>query len=202
MRNRVPVALALLLAATGCATAPPDVPLDVAHAPSMQKSARAVHHWDVLAADVAAHVADRLREWPQGRHLVHVAAPPHASGFDKGFRELLVTQLVERGIAVGTEPAGVRLQVITQLVQHHADAPPTGGLPLAEGVWVQRGAAGAGPAVEQGHPMRTEILVVTSLESEGRMLVRTSDVYSIAQADAPLYQARMPAPAKTWRVVP
>lgn len=210
MRNRVLAACALALLAAGCAPLPAaqqDVPLDVAHAPSTQKTARAVHHWDVLAADVAAHVAVRLREWPEGQHPIHVAVAPHESGFNRGFRELLVTRLVELGIAVSTEPTAVNLQVKTQLVQHHAGAAPTGGgLRLAEGVQVRRDAAGVEPAAtwEQVHPMRTEVLVVTSLEHEGRALVRTSDMYSIAQADAPLYLPRPPAPVtvRTWQVVP
>lgn len=202
MRNRVSIA-ALALAAAGCTatTAPPDVPLDAPHAPSLQKSTRAVHHWDVLAGDVAAHVAGRLRDWPQGRHPLYVAAAPQGSGFDAGFRELLVTQLVERGVAVDTQPTAVRLQVLTQLVQHHAWAPLEGGQALADGVRVRRGVDGLAPS-DPGGPMRTEILVVTSLESEGHVLVRTSDVYSVAQADAPLYQARTPAPGKVWQVVP
>ncbi len=61
-------------------------------------------------------------------------------------------------------------------------------------------------------PARTEVLVTTSLESEGRYLARTGDVYSIDQADAVLYLPALPAPppamgpppapVKTWQVVP
>jgi len=56
--------------------------------------------------------------------------------------------------------------------------------------------------------MRTEILVTTSLERDHRFLVRTSAVYTIAQDDAALYQARIPlplpapTPVKTWAVTP
>ena len=102
---------------------------------------------------------------------------------------------------VTTEPAALRLRASTQLVQHHAGAASAAPLQrLAEGVYVQRNATYADASV----PMRTEVLVVTSLESEGRVLVRTSDVYTIAQPDAPLYQrpAAAPGPLTTWRVVP
>ena len=55
-------------------------------------------------------------------------------------------------------------------------------------------------------PARTEILVTTSIESDERVLARTSDVYSIDQGDVALYLPRVPAvaatPVKTWRVVP
>ena len=147
------------------------------------------------------HVADRLRAWPAGQHPIHVEMAPQASDFQRGFRELLVTHLVERGIAVTTEPAALRLRASTQLVQHHAGAASAAPLQrLAEGVYVQRNATYADASV----PMRTEVLVVTSLESEGRVLVRTSDVYTIAQPDAPLYQRPAAAPGHltTWRVVP
>ena len=52
------------------------------------------------------------------------------------------------------------------------------------------------------------VLVVVSLESGGRYLAGTSDVYSVAHDDALLYLAPepllpgpQPAPMKTWRVV-
>ncbi|WP_230681730.1 hypothetical protein [Paracidovorax cattleyae] len=73
-------------------------------------------------------------------------------------------------------------------------------------------AAGTTPQGLARGPARTEILVTTSLESEGRYLARTSDVYFIDQADAALYlpppaplaspSLAGPAPAvKTWQVV-
>lgn len=204
MRNRVLAFCVLAGLAAGCAplpTAPHGATPEGAHAPTEQQAVNAVRQWDVLAADVAAHVADRLRAWPAGQHPIHVEMAPQASDFQRGFRELLVTHLVERGIAVTTEPAALRLRASTQLVQHHAGAASAAPLQrLAEGVYVRRNATYADASV----PMRTEVLVVTSLESEGRVLVRTSDVYTIAQPDAPLYQrpAAAPGPLTTWRVVP
>ena len=204
MRNRVLAFCVLAGLAAGCAplpTAPHGATPEGAHAPTEQQAVNAVRQWDVLAADVAAHVADRLRAWPAGQHPIHVEMAPQASDFQRGFRELLVTHLVERGIAVTTEPVALQLRASSQLVQHHAGAASAAPLQrLAEGVYVRRNATHADASV----PMRTEVLVVTSLESEGRVLVRTSDVYTIAQPDAPLYQrpAAAPGPLTTWRVVP
>lgn len=219
-RPRPALAAALLCAAAlaGCA-APPDLPQPRAHAPSEQKTARAVHHWDVLAADVAARTAARLREWPAGSHPIHVVPAAGAGedgGFGTGFRTLLVTHLVERGLTLSTQPSGVRLAVGVQVVQHVAP-PGDGARPvlLGEGVSVARNAsmengdyawAPAASATSPAEamrpvpgrqalargPARTEILVTTSLESEDRYLARTSDVYFIDQADAALY---LPAPA-------
>lgn len=203
------IAAAALLAVTGCVAPPQDVPASAVHALSTQKTARAAHHWDVLASDVAAQVADRLREWPAGEHPIHVALSPDDSGFGRGFKQLVTTRLVERGLAVTTDAGALRLQVATQLVQHHAGAAPTSSGPwLADGVRADLGPAVLAPDIAAG-ALRTEVLVTTSLEREQRILVRTSDVVSIAQDDAALYQARViqpaaaPAPVmRTWRVVP
>jgi len=215
------VAAALL---GGCAQvrtddAAADVPQVVPHAPLLQQSTRALQHWNVLAGDVAAHVAARLRDWPAGEYPMQIVAEPGASGFERGLRELLATQLVERGVAVSTEPQELRLRVLTQLVQHHAGAPLQGvaAQQLEHGVRVWRGVAQSWEAAGEGLPMRTEVLVITSLERAGQVLVRTSDMYSVPQADAPLYQNRTPATAaaagtapgaaqqgalRQWKVVP
>ncbi|GEM_PF-441784 len=259
--------LALLLCAAGLAgcAAPPDLPQPQTHAPSTQKTARAVHHWDVLAADVAARTAAKLREWPAGAHPIYVTPveePGGVPGFGAGFRSLLITHLVERGLTIATQPSDVRLAVGVQLVQHVAP-PGDGARPvlLGEGVRVARDASmengdyllawappASSPAAVAGAatgvvpmtvssgtvtgvvvgapdaarpvavqrlapgPARTEVLVTTSLEGEGRYLARTSDVYSIDQADAVLYLPALPAPppavgpppapVKTWQVVP
>lgn len=200
-------ALAALLA--GCGAAPPDVPQGALHPVSTQKTARAVQHWNVMADDVAAHVAERLRDWPADKHAIYVVVPPGESGFDAGFRQLLTTRLLQRGLTLATEPTPLRLQVQTQLVQHHANAPlVASGSRLGGGVSVQRGAQGYAPASAATGPMRSEILVTTSLENEGRFIVRTGDVYSVPQDDAGLYEPLIalptaaPTPVKTWQVTP
>ncbi len=216
-RLLAPLAAGLLLSSllAGCASRL-DVPAPAAYAPSSQPTTRAAHHWDVMAADIAAHLAERLRDWPPGEHPIYIVPSPDPSGFGRGLRQLLATHLVERGLAVSTDPTPLELRVITQLVQHHAGAPLTSrGAWLADGIQVERGSSGYGPAAQApaapaGGALRTEILVTTSLEREQRLLVRTSDVYSIAQDDVLLYQTPVPEPAtaapasslRTWKVVP
>ncbi|SFE92449.1 hypothetical protein [Paracidovorax wautersii] len=215
-RLLAPLAAALLLSSVlaGCASRL-DVPAPAAYAPSSQLTSRAAHHWDVMAADIAAHLAERLRDWPPGEHPIYIVPSPDPSGFGRGLRQLLATHLVERGLAVSTDPTPLELRVITQLVQHHAGAPLTSrGAWLADGIQVERGSSGYGPIAHApaapAGPLRTEILVTTSLEREQRLLVRTSDVYSIAQDDLQLYQTPLPEPAaaapaatlRSWKVVP
>ncbi len=224
-----PALLALLLLAAGCSTL--DVPRADNYAASGQKKVRAVHHWDVLADDVAARVANKISEWPAGEHPIYLGVPP-AGSFNDGFRKLLIARLLERSVVLSTEPAAVQLHIETQLVQHEAaahnrvDAPYTrlaAGVAVARDIAVHAQSAASGIAgglvlglaldaaqlhtdgAAAGGPTRTEVLVTTSLESGGRYLASTADVYYIDGADAALYRSA-PAPAPlpaltTWQVV-
>ncbi len=108
------VAVALL---AGCGTL--DKPRADNYPATGQKKARAVHHWDVLAGDVAARVAEKIAAWPAGEHPIHVTVAD-GSSFNQGFLKLLRVQLLDRGIPLSTGPAAVELEVQTQVVQHEA----------------------------------------------------------------------------------
>lgn len=145
------LALPLLTAAlwaSGCST------LDVPHAEnypaSGQKKARAVHHWDVLADDVAMRIADKISAWPAGEHPIYVV-PAADTSFNQGFRKLLLTRLLDRGVFLSTEPTAVALAFDAQLVHHSAPVPHQALMPwtrLAPGIAVARDAAvpSSGPA--------------------------------------------------------
>lgn len=213
-------AAAAVLLLAGCSSL--DVPRADNYPATDQKKARAVHHWDVLADDVANRIAGKISAWPAGEYPIYVA--PSAAGdtsFNNGFRKLLITRLLDRGVTLSTQPAAVTLTFETQLVQHEARLVSMGPMPwtrLALGVGVARDwylyhqsagsmlggvvALGAitdltqyaisGPAA--GGPTRTEVLITTSLESTDRYLARTADVYYIEQEDSGLYKAKAPEP--------
>lgn len=164
--------LATVLLAGGCSSTL-DIPRADNDPATGQKKARAVHHWDVLADDVAARIADKISEWPAGQHPIYVSHSGESS-FNQGFRKLLITRLLDRGVALSTEPTAVELAFETQLVQYPAPVSNT-----------------------------LTLLVTTSLESGSRYLARTADVYYIAQDDALLYQVKEPPPppARVWKVV-
>lgn len=224
-----PALWALLLLAAGCSSL--DVPHADNFAASGQKTVRAVHHWDVLAGDVAQRIADKISEWPVGEHPIYIA-PPLESSFNQGFHKLLIAHLLEHGVVLSSEPSAVQLHFETQLVQHGAPMDSRIGLPharLAGGVVVARDIAvhpesdssGIGTGLvlgtamdaanlhpnetAAGGPTRTEVLVTTSLESGGRYLASTADMYYIEPAEAALYRSASPtAPpllVKTWQVV-
>ena len=218
MLRRITLMAAALLRA-GCSSL--DVPRADNYPATDQKKARAVHHWDVLADDVAGRIAGKISSWPAGEYPIYVAPSPGDTSFHNGFRKLLITRLLDRGVALSTQPTAVTLTFETQLVQHEARVGSVGPMPwtrLALGVGVARDwhlyhqsagsmlggivALGAitdltqyaisGPAA--GGPTRTEVLVTTSLESTDRYLARTADVYYIERDDAGLYQAKAPEP--------
>lgn len=204
----------------GCSSL--DVPRADNYPATNQKKARAVHHWDVLADDVAHRVAAKISAWPPGEYPIHVAPAQGDTSFNNGFRSLLITRLLDRGITLSTQPSDVTLHFATQVVQHpshvntHAPMPWTR---LALGVGVARdwylypqsarsvlgGMAALGVVADltqyaidgpaAGGPTRTEVLVTTSLESGDRYLARTADVYYVEPEDSLLYHAQPQPPA-------
>ncbi|MDD2547257.1 MAG: hypothetical protein PHI55_13400 [Burkholderiaceae bacterium] len=210
--------LAAALLCAGCSTL--DVPRADNYAATSQKKSRALHHWDVLADDVAGRIAEKLRDWPPGEHPIYLA-PASDSTFNQGFRKLLATRLLDRGITLSTQPAEIELSLDTQLVQHGSSITNGPQMPLtrlAAGVAVGRDwalyAQGAASAVASGlvlgsmldisrlatqgsaagGPTRTEVLVTTALASSSRYLARTADIYYIEADDALLYQVKEPPP--------
>ena len=221
--------LAVAAMAGGCSTL--DIPRADNYPATGQKKARAVHHWDVLASDVAQRIVEKIGDWPVGEYPIYIP-PPGNSGFNLGFRKLLITRLVDRGITVSTQPTAVELVFDAQIVQHNAPVSNSLQMPftrLATGIAVARdwhlyaqsgtsvltGALAAGALLDvgllatrgaaAGGPTRTEVLITTSLESGQRYLARTADVYYIEADDTPLYTVPPPPPAptpiKSWRVI-
>ncbi|MDD0841086.1 hypothetical protein PSQ40_21085 [Curvibacter sp. HBC61] len=195
----------------GCSTL--DVPRADNYPVSSQKKARSVHHWDVLADDVAKRVADKIRSYPMALPPVYLVQAPSGS-FNQSFRELLLTRLVNHGAIVSRQPGPLVLRFETQLIEHGSEVGNSNPLPLvtlSAGVSVTRDLynyahsttsyvgsalglaaladlgrlAADGPAA--GGPTRSEVLITTSLEREDTFLARTADVYYIERDDTRLY---------------
>jgi hypothetical protein len=212
-------AAALALVA-GCTSL--DVPQTVSHAQATQRKAQAVQHWDVLADDVARRIHEKIVHWPAGEHPIHVTVVGD-SGFGQGFKALLLTRLIDRGVTLALEPSNVLLKVDVQTVQHPSSGyVALAGTYVAQGVTVVRDRPMYNPGAADGDAdhagvlvaaqtqqkwgtQRTEVLVTSSLESQGRYLARTADTYYIEPQDAVLYTPKEPpppaTPVKTWQVV-
>lgn len=222
----------LLALLAGCSSL--DIPRADNYPATDQKKVRAVHHWDVLADDVAGRIDGKIKAWPAGEYPIYVASPAIDTSFNNSFRKLLITRLLDRGVILSTEPTAVTLVFEAQVVQHPASASyglPMPGMPLALGVgvardayslrqnsgavWADAAASGAPADINQyatdgtasGGLTRTEVLITTSLESAGRYLASTADVYYVAQDDSVLYKMKtlppavLPTPVKNWQVV-
>jgi len=141
-RTRAPLLAPLLTMAllAGCSNL--DVPRADNYPATDQKKARAVHHWDVLATDVAARVAEKTSAWLQGEQAIYLA-PAEGSSFSLGFYKLLRVRLLEKGVALSTVPTGIELELQTQVVQHQSFVPgrlpiPTPWTLLGSGIGVWR----------------------------------------------------------------
>lgn len=94
-----------LVGVSGCATRYADVPAPTRFENAQQQKLQAASHWQIIANHAAAKIAADLGERNQGR-AVFVPQPEGEQPFVGGFRELLITSLVQQGIPVHTKPAG------------------------------------------------------------------------------------------------
>ncbi len=190
------------------------IPQPASYAYSEQQKMQAAHHWDVLASDVANQINNRLIITDFVDKAVYVKttcgndASPCEQGqttqFNEGFRDLLITRLVNFGVPTSLEkkvsdievnykvqvvyhasnrytlPPGT-LSVITAAISVFRHAPSTiQMLALAAGIDI---ANSAGPV--NGH---YEVIITTSMVADEQYLFRTSDIYYINDPDFWHYQ--------------
>ncbi len=190
------VAGALLLA--GCSS---QIPYATTYKMTGQHKMQAAEHWNILAADVADRVRAALDDRVELRLLaVDVSTDQEQGPFHKVFKELLVSQLVQRGVQVPERQENqLELVYSVQVLRHNGrfQRPPPGLLTLlGAGVAVSRdittefiyGAAGAGLLLDvaAGHLTShsdQEVVITTRLVWKNRYVVHASDIYYINDAD-------------------
>ena len=155
---------------TGCGT--PPVPLTKNFAESSQYKVRAAGHWDAMSRDVAERTRDNLaRSGFNAGTPVYVTLAPNASAFDTGFRDLLITRLIDSGVKVQSTPS-------QQLeVTYNAQVVKTPGHANVGAYTEEPDASGS----------NTEVILTTSVTNQGMFVSRESDVYYLANADVPLF---------------
>ena len=199
------ILLLVLLLALGCASR---VPVATNHPLTTQKKAKAAHHWDVLADDIARQTqaaVSRPGSPISGKPVCILAAGN--SPFDQAFRNFLITRLVNRGVPVtANAKEGQAISYETQLLQHDSSRythVPGTLTALAAGIWVVRdviGAASAAPAtigmaglgdyalgLYAGGATHTELIVTTSILDQEKYLMRKTDIYYLEDEDVDLF---------------
>lgn len=183
------------------------VPVPTAHPLTTQPKMQAVHHWEVLAEDLARQIQAVLDQSVLERQFpVHVA-PSGTTPFAKSFHALLITKLVERNIAVASKVTdalvlsfdieavrhtqrflrtgmGVYRALSPDVIVHRSSLNPHDGV---ASLINQSLLEAAEVNVESGaytHDLpRMEILITTSLVFGERFLMRDSSIYYINDTD-------------------
>lgn len=207
--------LTLFLVA-GCASR---IPEPIAYPYSQQQKMEASHHWQVLAEDLANRINNELIITDNITKKVFVketcgnestpCAPSQTSSFNEAFRDLLITNMVGFGIPTKhvKEDDSIEVHYKVQLVRHNSQRFRTiqPGLltALSSAIIVFRNAPSelitlaAGAALDVANANATfnghyEIIVTTSMLSDGQYLFRASDIYYINDRDFWHYQDYAP----------
>ena len=200
-----------ILGGNGCTRIPQPVTYDYTEQQKMQ----AAHHWDVLANDVANQIRETIQRHKYTGTPVFVRTtcgtentpckPGETTQFNEGFRDLLITQLVNFCVLTNAEedPNAIIVNYKVQVVYHrdnrYAARPPGILTALSTAVHVLRNApvtiqAIAGAAFLDASESATddaghyEIIITTSMITGNKYLFRTSDIYYINDLDFWHYQ--------------
>ncbi len=193
--------LALILA--GCSSPAPvarNFPAEI------QYKVRSTHHWDIIALDVASQTLNTLHDRQLLGRDVYVQRLEKDVPFLHGFRNFLITHLVNGGASVVDSPAGaLEINYDTQLVWHASPretyAPGaltvlTGGILVLRSnpnpVTLLGGAVAADLARDVlTAPTHTELAVNTYIKDNGRFIMRKSDTYYVEDNDKHLFMPPM-----------
>ena len=200
----------LLLLLASCSR----IPQPASYAFSEQQKMQAAHHWDVLASDVANQINNQLVVSDFIDRTVFVKstcgtdAIPCERGetttFNEGFRDLLITRLVNFGVPTSFEKnvndieVNYKVQVIYHASKRYTMAPGTL-TALTALVSVVRHAPSALQAIalaagldvaNSASPINGhyEVIITTSMVTDEKYLFRTSDIYYINDPDFWHYQ--------------
>lgn len=177
------------------------VPVPTAYPISTQQKMQAMHHWSVLAEDVAGRISQAIDGNPMHDELRIYVVPAGTTPFEKAFRELLITQIVQRGIRV-TDMASNQAHLNTdiQMVRHHQksiyteegvyralrpglyvrDMPPlVGKHTQAVKHHVRDSEIFVDAGVYTREYPRNELMITSSLTYNNDYLVRTSSIYYV-----------------------
>ena len=175
---------------------------------------QAAHHWDVLASDVANQInnqlviSDFIDKAVFVKNTCGTDSFPCEQGettqFNEGFRDLLITRLVNFGVPTSFEKkvADIEVNYKVQVIYHASNRytmAPGALTALTAAVSVFRHAPSALQAIalaagldiaNSTSPMNGhyEVIITTSMVTDEKYLFRTSDIYYINDPDFWHYQ--------------
>lgn len=213
--------VSLLLFTGGCAS---QLPIPATYPISTQRKAKAAHHWDVLADDIAlqTQIAAFGKDSVIKGQTLYVRELREKTPFNQAFRNFLITRLVNRGLQVSDRPeASVLIDYDTQLIRHASNRYthiPGTLTALASGLWVihdiVEAGVGAAPGTlglaavadwglgyYAGGASHTELIVTTSIVTDNQYRLRKSSVYYIEEEDSDLFVEALERPTKRMEVV-
>lgn len=217
--------LIILLAALFLGACASQLPIPANYPITTQKKARAAHHWDVLADDVAVQtqIAAYGKESVLKGKPLHIREPKEATAFNRVFRNFLITRMVNRGMQVTDNPEAGAVEVTyeTQLVRHGSNRYthiPGTLTALTAGLWVIHDMVDAGVSAAPGTlglaaamdwglghyaggATHTELIVTTSIVMDNQYRFRKNDIYYIEEADTDLFVEALERPLKRMEVV-
>lgn len=194
---------------SGCfSTNTSQAPIATTYPYSEQQRMQAAHHWDVLANHQAESIVSQADTRFRDLYILPAAddmSSLQGGEFDRGFRDLLTSQLVSRGVRVVQAPHenSASVQVNVELVEHRANRfvrPPNGVLTaLAGGIavatypinhWKEPALAllplAAAADVSSGSwtsESNEEIIVTTQIIDDNQILYSSSNIYYTNQED-------------------
>ena len=209
--TKATIAILFLLVVSGCSR----IPEPVGYEYTTQQKMQAAHHWDVLANDLSNKINNELIRSDFLNTAVFVKETcgddkepcenNRTPDFNEGFRDLLITQLVNYGIPTSAIPDrdAITVNYKVQVLHHKANRIRTirpGYLTfLTAAIAVIRHApeeliavatAAGVDSVNAGYTMSSdfEVIITTSMVFQNKYLFRSSDIYYINSADYHHYQ--------------
>lgn len=195
------------------------IPEPITYPYSQQQKMQASSHWEVLAADLANRINNKLIVTDNIYKDVFVketcgnetiaCKPNETSSFNEAFRDLLITNLFGYGVPTKSRPdeEAIEVRYKVQIVHHKTDRvrslQPGLLTGLSAAVMVLRNApteliilalavaadVANSSMIVNGH---YEVIITTSMITDDRYLFRASDIYYINDKDFYHYQESMP----------
>ena len=153
---------------SGCASQKyADVPAPTRFENAKQQQLQAANHWQVIAGHFSSQIAEDLKNRLPGK-AVFIPQPGGEQPFVEGFRELLITSLVNQGIPVAVDaknalPVDIRYSIYkfrpdrVASTYYYGDATV-----LAAGLWAVGGIVSAGTSAPTGVQMGAKLLTLAA----------------------------------------